>query len=63
MKYDYPMVPDVRYALTQIYSQQDSINLALREIDEWLIASPNDQKAKDFKDILTNSLNNWNIYQ
>ena len=58
MKFDYPLVPDVRYALIQIYSQQDSINLALREIDEWLIISPNDQKAKDFKKILTNSLDN-----
>ena len=57
LKYEYPMVPDIRYALIQIYSQQDSTNLAIREIDDWLYLSPNDEKAKNMKDYLNSTLN------
>ena len=57
LKHEYPMVPDIRYALIQIYSLQDSTNLAIREIDDWLYLSPNDEKAKNMKDYLNSTLN------
>ena len=57
LKYEYPMVPDIRYALIQIYSQQDSTRLAIREIDDWLYLSPNDEKAINMKDYLNSTLN------
>ena len=58
LKYKYPTIPDVRYALIQIYSQQDSINQAIREIEDWLVLSPNDEKAKNMKEYLIKSSNN-----
>ena len=58
LKYEYPTVPDVRYALIQIYSQQDSIKQAIREIEDWLVVSPNDEKAKNMKEYLIKSSNN-----
>ena len=53
MKRQYPAIPDIRYALIEAYSQQNKIQLAILEIDEWLSINPNDDRAKQMKDIIT----------
>ena len=56
MKRDYPTIPDIRYALIEAYAQQNKIESALFEIEEWLLINPNDEKAKQMKEYLKERL-------
>ena len=56
MKRDYPTIPDIRYALIEAYAQQNKIEAALFEIEEWLLINPNDEKAKQMKEYLKERL-------
>ncbi len=52
MKYIYPTIPDIRYALVEVYAQQNKIQLAIDEINEWLLINPNDDRALQMKEYL-----------
>ena len=39
LKIDYPYISDIRLALVQIYSQLEQYDNAIKELEEWLIAS------------------------
>ena len=56
MKKIYPTIPDIRYALVEAYAQQNKIQLALNEIDEWLLINPNDDRALQMKEYLKERL-------
>ena len=56
MKRDYPTIPDIRYALIEAYAQQNKIEAALFEIEEWLLINPNDEKAEQMKEYLKERL-------
>ena len=56
MKKIYPNIPDIRYALVETYAQQNKIQLALNEIDEWLLINPNDDRALQMKEYLKERL-------
>ena len=47
MKIEYPYLSDIRLALVQIYSQNEDFVNAIKELEEWLEVSPNNQQAKD----------------
>ena len=45
LKVDYPYVSDIRLALVQIYSQSENYEKAIQELEEWLLVSPNEERA------------------
>ena len=47
MKKQYPLIPDIRYALVEAYAQQKQLNRALIEMEEWISINPNDDRAKE----------------
>ena len=47
IKEEYPLIPDIRYALVEAYAQQSKFDKALIEMEEWLVINPNDEKAKE----------------
>ena len=56
MKKLYPSIPDVRYALIEAYAQLNKIQLAINEVDEWLLVNPNDNRALQMKEYLKERL-------
>ena len=56
MKKLYPSIPDVRYALIEAYAQLNKIQLAINEVDEWLLVNPNDTRALQMKEYLKERL-------
>jgi len=47
LKIEYPYIDDIRLALVQIYSQSENYEKAIKELEEWLIFSPNNSQAND----------------
>ena len=47
MKKQYPLIPDIRYALVEAYAQQKQLDRALIEMEEWISINPNDDRAKE----------------
>ena len=56
MKRIYPTIPDIRYALVEAYAQQNKIQLAIDELNEWLTLNPNDDRALQMKEYLKERL-------
>ena len=56
MKKLYPTIADIRYALVEAYAQQNKIELAISEIQEWLAIDPNDERAKQMIEYLKERL-------
>ena len=47
LKETYPLVGDIRYALIQAYSQIGRAEEAIKELEDWLIVNPTDDRAKE----------------
>jgi len=47
MKKQYPLIPDIRYALVEAYAQQKQLDKALIEMEDWISINPNDDRAKE----------------
>ena len=56
MKKKYPVIPDIRYALIEAYAQQNKIEMAISEIQEWLTIEPHDERAKQMMEYLKERL-------
>ena len=56
MKKQYPLIPDIRYALIETYAQQNKIQLAINEIENWLLIQPDDDRAKQMMEYLKERL-------